>query len=68
MSRAKGKMTLVAPHRCDGSSPSKNRCGLRVAAVVVRQQAPEDERQLNAAIDLLLSEWVRRRIGQEGKK
>jgi hypothetical protein len=37
-------------------------------AVTVRQQTPEEERQCNAAIQLLLTELVRQQLGCEGRK
>ncbi len=37
-------------------------------AVKMRQQTPEEERQSNAAIQLLLTELVRQQMGCEGGK
>jgi hypothetical protein len=35
--------------------------------VAFKQQTLEEERRFDAAVDLLLSEWVRQRLGREGK-
>lgn len=37
-------------------------------AATVRRQTPEEERQCNAAIQLLLTEIVRQALGCEGRK
>jgi len=57
-----------------GQRRSATGAGARVATkaepklvVTFKQQTLEEERRFDAAIDLLLSEWVRQRLGREGK-
>ncbi|HZN68086.1 MAG TPA: hypothetical protein VFB66_22560 [Tepidisphaeraceae bacterium] len=52
----------VAVRRTALSSNAK--ASLASIVVAIRRQAPEEERQLDAAVEVLLSEWVRLYLGR----